>query len=194
MILDKYIPQYISVLKGFSEREKILVALCNLQRHEVCVEKFDKIYNENLSNDFRASLDRLVNYLSGAHLDLESLKKIAMCGPDSDDYQQIEGSIAQNAFGALYFLCNYITSKNDMDLLQSIDKSFESMDVLNYDKGTPEEEEQYFNDEGRNLGLLIEKIRKSPSETHEDIKNLMVFAQAKSISIQTVLSTGLRSC
>lgn len=183
MILDKYIPQYINILKGFSEREKIIVALCNLQRQVICVEKFDKYYNENLSSDFRASLDRLVNYLSGASIDLEGVKKTAMLGPDSDDYPETEGSIAQNAFGALYYLCKYISSKNDMDLFQSLDKSFESTDALKYDEGTQEEEDEYFGEEATNLELLIEKVKQSPTESIENIKDLMVFAQQKSIKI-----------
>jgi len=102
MILDKDIPQYINLLKGFSKRKKIILALCNLQRQVICVEKFDKYYNENLLCDFRASLDRLVNYLSGASIVLEEVKKKAVLGPDSDDYPETEGSVAPNAFGALY--------------------------------------------------------------------------------------------
>jgi hypothetical protein len=183
MILDKYIPQYINILKGFSEREKIILALCNLQRQVICVEKFDKYYNENLSSDFRASLDRLVNSLSDSSIDLEDVKKTAMRGPDSDDYPETEGSIAQNAFGALYYLCKFISSKNDMDLFQSLDKSFESTDALKYDEGTQEEEDQYFGEEARNLELLIEKIKQSPTGSIENIKDLMVFAQKESIKI-----------
>jgi hypothetical protein len=183
MILDKYISQNINILKGFSERDKIIVALCNLQRQVICVEKFDKYYDENLSSDFRASLDNLVNYLSGSSIDLEYVKKTAMLGPDSDDYPEIEGSVAQNAFGALYYLCKYISSKNDMDLLQSLDKSFESTGALKYDEGTQEEEDEYFGEEATNLELLIEKVKQSPTASIEDIKDLMVFAQQKSIKI-----------
>lgn len=182
MILEQYTSHFINKLKGLSERDKILVALCNLQRHLPCVERFDKYYNENLSKDFRASLSNLVDYLAGAEIDLAALKKSAMRGPDSDDYPETEGSIAQNAFGALYYLCKYINDKKDEDFLRSIDKAFESTDALKYDEGT-QEEEQYFSEEARNLEELTEKLIQSPSSTIENINTLLIFAQKNSLGV-----------
>lgn len=181
MILDKYTSQYINILKEFSVREKIIVALCNLQRQMICVEKFDEFYNENLSSDFRTSLNSLVNYLSDASIDLEEVKKTAMCGPDTDDYPETEGTVAQNACGSLYYLYTFLSSKDDIDLLQSIDKCFESADAINYDEGTQEEEDRYFAEEARNLKLLIERVKQSPTESIENIRDLLIFAQEKSI-------------
>ncbi|KEA53654.1 hypothetical protein DT73_04755 [Mangrovibacter sp. MFB070] len=181
MILDKYTSQFIVRLKGLSEREKVIVALCNLYRQLPCVEQFDSFYNENLSDAFRASLSSLTDYLSGIPVDLLGVNKIAMLGPDSDEYPEPEGSIAQNAFGALYYLCKYIGSRNDEDFLQSLDKAFESTDVLKYDEGSEEEESHYFSEEAQNLEDLMDKVTQSPISTEENIKNLLIYAQKNSI-------------
>lgn len=181
MVINKYLTQHIPTLKGISDREKCIVALCNLQRHEICVARFDQFYNENLSSDFRASLNVLVEFLCGADIDLQAVQKTALRGPDSDDYPHIEGSLAQNAFGALYYLCKYMSSKNDKNFLQSLDKSFESIDALKYDEGTQEEQDNYFSEEGRVLESLINNTIRGPSATIENIKHLMLLAQLKSI-------------
>ena len=70
-----------------------------------------------------------------------------------------------------------------MDLFQSFDKSFESTDAIKYDEGTQEEEDEYFAEEAANLELLIEKVKQSPTNSIDNIKDLMVFAQKKSIKI-----------
>lgn len=181
MILDKYTSRFIGRLTGLSDREKVIVALCNLHRQLPCVEQFDSFYNENLSGEFRTSLSTLAEYLSGTSVDLVSEKKTAMLGPDSDDYPETEGSLAQNAFGALYYLCEFIGSRNDTDFLQSLDKAFESIDALKYDEGTEEEENHYFSEEAQNLEDLMDKVIQGPSSTTENIKSLLTYARKKSI-------------
>ena len=180
MILRKYTSTFLSILTGLSEREKTIIALCNLFRHLPCVQKFDAFYKENLSDDYAFCLTRLKDYLSGIAVDLEDIKKMAIRAPDSDDYPETEGSIALNAFGALYYLCKFIESKNDKDFLQSIDKSFESTDALQYNERDLEED-CYFLEEAKKLKNILEKVIQNPTTTTSEINSIVTYAQTKNI-------------
>lgn len=181
MIIEEYASQYIGKLKNLSEKKKIILGLCNLVRQEGCVHQFDNLYNETLATDYDKILSDLFSYVQGKPTALMDKKFIASLAPDTDDYPENEGTIAQNAFGALYYLYAYVADKKDSDFFQSLEKSFESVDALKYENGTEEEENEYFTNEAKNLQDLLDEVDKSITDTFADINPLLVLSRKLSL-------------
>ncbi|WP_152542638.1 hypothetical protein [Erwinia mallotivora] len=177
MIIEQYASDYLGSLSQLSGEKKLVIGLCNLARHIKSVQQFDGFYNESLSDEFTKILKGFLDCTQGVKSTLVGKDYIQSVAPDTDDYPDTEGTIAQNAFGAAYYLHSYFVSNENQDFLQSLDKSFESTDALKYDKGTTEEEDEYFSLEANKLERILVKVKNIDAFPLSRVEELMDFAK-----------------
>ncbi|MCX8959103.1 hypothetical protein EHW65_18255 [Erwinia psidii] len=177
MIIEQYASDYLGNLNQLSDEKKLVIGLCNLARHMKSVQQFDGFYNESLSDEFTKILKGFLDYIQGVKSTLVGKDYIQSVAPDTDDYPDTEGTIAQNAFGAAYYLHSYLVSNDNQDFLRSLDKAFESTDALKYDKGTTEEEDEYFSLEAKKLEKILFEVKNTDSFPLSSIEELMNFAR-----------------
>lgn len=177
MIIEQYASDYIGNLNQLSDEQKLVFGLCNLARHIKSVRQFDDFYNESLSDEFTKILNSFLDCIHGVKPTLIRKEDIQSIAPDTNDYPDTEGTIAQNAFGAAYYLYSYLSSKKNKDFLQSLDKSFESTDALKYDEGTSEEESEYFSLEAKKIKKILDKVKNINSFSLSQVEELIDFSK-----------------
>ena len=93
---------------------------------------FDRVYGENLYEIFSCKIDEAFNFLSNKHFDYhflqESLQELESLTPDSENYPETQGVLAQNAIIALCYCYDYMITNDSEMIYHSLGKLYETID------------------------------------------------------------------
>lgn len=168
-ILDQYGKELKNQISKISFIKKIGFGYLLLKDQKVFLERFDKLYRKSLTKEFLPLVEIVLHYAgneNSVELD-KTIKKSYSLTPDTEEYGETEGTIAQNAFLSLVYSLEFIKKHDDDDLWQSIEKKLESIDSINMDSDSPEEDHIIFTKELvhlQDLASQVESIKDDNSD------------------------------
>ncbi|ECK9470723.1 hypothetical protein CFSAN000657_14300 [Salmonella enterica subsp. enterica serovar Wein str. CFSAN000657] len=172
MILDEYCAVEIDEIAKLSFIQKMVLGVCFLQRQAPGVKKFDVLYQTDLSSFFLACIGKYKKVIEAENdvlINEKFISEIEKNIPDTESYGELEGSLAQNAMIALYYMALFITEMDDGNLYFSLDKLLDSVDIKNQDATIVEDDILIFNNERIILSELLLDIKSIDCSNNEQI-------------------------
>lgn len=177
--------KFIDGFANIPKDHQISILVCYLARQEQLVNNFDKAYNENLSKVFVFSIDVCEKFSIGSgdiNETRAALSTIESITPDTNDYGDIEGVLAQNAFISLSYGIEFICNLTQDDFLNAIEKVLESVDVLSYSKDENYDEEKEIGREIKVLESMLCALQNEKSITSHVLDVLKEIAKNNPIN------------
>lgn len=127
---------YVKKINDLSQEKQLLLGLCYVERHQQVVREFDKYYKEELFKLFKKKSENAIDLILNESFDFkdmqESFKEIEEMTPDTDDYPDTQGSLAQNAFVMMLHCYQFILTSNTEDIIAALNILEYTIDVINY--------------------------------------------------------------
>ena len=114
---------------------QLLLGLAYTLRYKNAVWAFDKFYNEEVYQYFQSKLDEAFDSIIAVcdsqkiKSTIEELEKLT---PDSEDYPEIQGHLAQNGIISLQICWEYMQTRKSSDIVAILNFALESMDAIGH--------------------------------------------------------------
>jgi uncharacterized protein YjaG (DUF416 family) len=172
--IKEYNPEVYKQVEKLDSFQKKVFAVSSVGRCKQLVASFDETYDENRSEIFNDVVKTLLEDLLPAEKNIGSIDKIIASlkknVPDTEEFGDTEGTVAQNAFLAAVYACSFLKDGKKESFNYCLDKVLENIDTIHYDRNEDYDEEGVFTEESHILEQQVEIIRTAgKDELHEKI-------------------------
>ena len=127
---------YKQKIFNLQKTHQLLLGLAYALRYKNAVRAFDKFYDEEAYQYFAQKLDEAFDSITAVpdsqkiQTVIEELEKLT---PDSDDYPEIQGALAQNGIITLQLCWQYMLTWQGSDIVAILNFALETMDAIGHE-------------------------------------------------------------
>ncbi|WP_158301107.1 hypothetical protein [Janthinobacterium sp. BJB426] len=158
LLINKYGQHTIDAAARLSQRENVAILINFIKRQAPLMEQFDVRYGENRSRYFLNMVELSLNVeacFQDEQVWGDMLATLDSEIPDSEEFGDIEGDLAQNALISASYAIQYMQYGKLADFCASAEKVLETVDVLHYSENPDYDERKAMMREIGLLGLLV---------------------------------------
>jgi hypothetical protein len=165
--IEKVNINFAKEIDTISKVKKSILALAYIERQQNLVFQFDNTYDENYATLFKESIEKGFNNIlnNNTNSNKSIVAELEESVPDTEEFDRIEGSYAQNAMISLIYFFDFLSSGEISIFDDCVEKVLETIDLVNYEKDENYNSKPVITAEIEILQIILNEVNKN-----EDVK------------------------